>query len=405
MSKQEAEPIGLRAEVAAGIQRTLLAEARRNESAMADVRAAILVAFAFVELWLLSGPSKLGAMLWPAVTVTFGALAAAVGLAAWLRRGGFSPALAWILPAVDAGVAGLRLSFVFALGAAHVAQTQELATVTGVACLLALSGAFRLQPAAAMWSTAVGLALYVVFAVWLGLPLFFAVVHFVAIAGCGAAGWRLTALVARAVHHEVTRLTLRRLLPAEVVDAADADPVALLTEPRSHDATVVVTDLRGFTTWAEHRSPLDVMSRLNELQGMLAGAVLDEGGTVDKFMGDGMLAVFGAPQAAADHADRALRSVSRMRDGMGRFPEFALAVGVHSGEVVVGCLGTGIRMEFTILGDTVNTASRLESATRELGVDVLVSEACRSRAQRALSPLGSIPLRGRTEPVTVFSLP
>lgn len=405
MSSPSPETVGLRAEVAESISRTLLAEARRNEGAMATVRIVVLVAILGVEAWLLSGPSKLGDLVYPAVAVTVGYLGLSSLLVSWLRRGGFSPALAWALPVTDALAAGVRLSFVFAIGRDHVAGTQELATITGVACLLALSGAFRLQQASVAWSTAVGLVFYAVFAAWFGLPLFHASVHLVLIGACGAAGSQITSFVSRAVHHEVTRLTLRRLLPAAVVDEADQDPLALLTEPRSREATVVVTDLRGFTAWAERRTPLDVLSRLNELQGMLAACVLDEGGTVDKFMGDGMLAVFGAPRAVDDHADRALRAVERMRTGMGRFPEFALGVGVHSGEVVVGCLGAGIRLEFTIVGDTVNTASRLESATKDHGVSVLVSDATRQRASRTLEPVGSVPLRGRSEPVTAWRLP
>ena len=126
---------------------------------------------------------------------------------------------------------------------------------------------------------------------------------------------------------------------------------------------------------------------------------------VDKFMGDGMLAVFGAPTASTDHADRALSAVRRMREGMARFPELAVGIGVHSGEIVVGCLGSGIRMEFTILGDTVNTASRLESATKEHGVPVLVSDTTRLRATAPLRELFEIELRGRAEKIRVWTVP
>lgn len=400
----ESEPIALRAELAESIRRTLRSEARRNEGAISLVRVLLLVGLAGIELWLLSGPSLLGARAYPAAALTFGYLAVAVALWSWLRRGGYSSVLPWAAPAADMAVAAVRMGFVFALGAAHVARTQELATVVGVACVLSLSGAFRLQTTSVVWSTALGVALYCGFAAYLGLPLLFAAAHLALIASCGAAGAQITALVSRAVHHEITRLTLGRLLPSAVMDAADEDPLALLTEPRSLDATVVVTDLRGFSTWAEHRSPLEVLSRLNEVQGMLAAAVLAEEGTVDKFMGDGMLSVFGAPQATTDHADRALRAVDRMQAGMARFSEFALGVGVHSGEIVVGCLGSGIRLEFTILGDTVNLASRLESATKDHGVPVLISEAARGRSSRPLRPVGPISVRGRRDPVTVWTM-
>jgi adenylate cyclase len=405
VSQPSSGSVALRAELVDSIRTTLLAEARRTEAAMATVRVLALVGFAAVEVRLLTTPTLLGDAIYPASAVTFSYLLASVGLWWWLSRGGYSPWLSYLLPPLDGAVAAARLSFVFGLGAAQVARTQEMATITGLACLLALSGAFRLQGAAVGWSTGIGLLFYGGFAGWIGLPLFHASVHFVLVAACGAAGAQLTTVVSRAVQHEVTRLTLRRLLPTTVVDAADADPLALLTEPRSLDATVLVTDIRGFTTWAERRSPLEVLSRLNEVQGVLAAAVLAEGGTVDKFMGDGMLAVFGAPQAQPDHADRALRTVDRILAAMRRFPDLTLGIGVHSGELVVGCLGSGIRLEFTVLGDTVNTASRLESATKELPVNVLVSEATRARATRQLSPLAPITLRGRAEPVTVWTMP
>lgn len=397
--------VALRAEVAASIRRTLVAEARRNETALGVVRVLALLGFVGVEGWLLSGPSKLGGLAYPAALLTGGYLVAAVALLGWLSRGGYATALAYLLPVTDALVAAGRLAFVFAIGQEHVQRTQELATALGLACLLAVSGAFRLQTAAVGWSTLVGVTLYAGFAAWIGLPVFHASAHLVLVAACGAAGAQLTGIVSRAVHHEVTRLTLRRLLPASVVDAADADPLALLTEPRSLDATVVVTDLRGFTGWAQHRPPIDVLARLNEVQGVLAAAVLAEGGTVDKFMGDGMLAVFGAPHPEPDHAERALRAVDRIRAAMARFPDFALGIGVHSGEIVVGCLGSGIRLEFTVLGDTVNVASRLEAATKDVGCGVIVSDATRSRAARSLAPLAPLALRGRTEPLTVWTLP
>ena len=129
-------------------------------------------------------------------------------------------------------------------------------------------------------------------------------------------------------------------------------------------------------------SPAEAFALLNEVQGAFARAVKDHGGTVDKFLGDGMLAVFGAPEPMKNHASRAVEAVvairrfmvehnlHREKDGL---PPLRIGVAVHSGPVVAGCLGSGARLEFTIIGDTVNTASRLEGATKDLKTDVLIS--------------------------------
>jgi adenylate cyclase len=395
----------LRVELAASIDHTLQQQARLNELAIARIRVGTVAAACGIEVWLLSGPSALGAVAWRLAGCTFVYLAVAVGVWAALRRGAWSPWLGLVLPLVDAGYMTARVAAVlWVAGVPHAASVQELATVTLMAALLVASGAFRLDARSVALTTSLGVVQYVTFAAWMGMQAFHAAVHLALLLAIGGTSVALTRLVRRAVHSEVTRLTLRRLLPAPVIDAADADPMALLTEPRSVEVTVVVTDLRAFTTWAEHRSPLEVLDLLNAVQGALSSAVAAEGGTVDKFMGDGMLAVFGAPQPLPDHADRAVRAVRAMIVAAERFAPLSLGVGVHSGEVVVGCVGSGIRMEFTVLGDTVNTASRLEGATKDLGVSVLISDATRARCSSPLARVGALPIRGRDGAIEAWTL-
>jgi class 3 adenylate cyclase len=399
-------PAALRSELARSIERTLTEEARNNELTIAAIRVFTLVGAMLVELWLLSGPSAMGEAALPFALITGAYTGAALGCWGVLRRGYWSPWLSAVLPVLDTAYMALRVGGVFVVtGREHVIEVQELATITAMASLLAVSGAYRLDPRAVAWTTALGIALYGAFAHWIGLPLFHASVHLVLIAAIGLAGFGLTRLVRRAVHSEVTRLTLRRLLPAPVIDAADSDPMALLTEPRSLEATVVVTDLRGFTAWAEHRTPLEVLGMLNQVQGALAAIVDEHGGTVDKFMGDGMLAVFGAPRPEPNHADHALAAVARMCEVMSRFDGLRPGIGVHSGEVVVGCVGSGIRMEFTVVGDTVNTASRLEAATKDHGVPVLISDSTQKRTRVLLAAVGELAIRGRQERLMAWTLP
>ncbi|MEZ4234905.1 MAG: adenylate/guanylate cyclase domain-containing protein [Myxococcota bacterium] len=406
MAERRGAEGALRAELAESIDRTLQQQARLNELAIARIRVGTLLAAAGIELWLVSGPTSLGSAAPYLATWTAAYLLAAVGVWAALRRGAWANWVGLVLPLLDATYMLGRMAAIFLIsGWQRAAAVQELTTVMGMAALLVATGAFRLDTRAVALTTTLGVAMYLGFAAWIGLRPFHASVHLALLLAIGGTSVALTRLVRRAVQSEVTRLTLRRLLPAPVIDAADSDPMALLTEPRSVEVTVVVTDLRAFTTWAEHRTPLEVLDLLNSVQGALSDIVLDEGGTVDKFMGDGMLAVFGAPQPLADHADRAVSAVRRMLKAAERFaPPLALGVGVHTGEVVVGCVGSGVRMEFTVLGDTVNTASRLEGATKQAGVPVLISDATRARCTVALQPVGTVPIRGRDAGIDAFTV-
>jgi class 3 adenylate cyclase len=232
--------------------------------------------------------------------------------------------------------------------------------------------------------------------------------------GTGLLGMWMTDVVRTSMRSEVARTILTRFVAPTVVDRAHKDPLKLITEPRSMDSTVVVTDLRGFTSLSERAPPPVVLEFLNRVQGTLADVVHRHGGTIDKFMGDGMLAVFGAPEPQADHAARAIRAAADMVNAVhaidrGSDARVRIGVGVHSGEVVAGCLGSGAKLEFTVIGDTVNTASRLETLTKEKGVSALVSEETLRRAEGSkglppLAPVGEVVLRGRAAPLSVHRI-
>jgi class 3 adenylate cyclase len=288
----------------------------------------------------------------------------------------------------------------------------ELATVTLGAALLMVSGGFRLSRASLVATTCTGLFLYLWFAAQTRVSGGQVAVHLVVLLAIAAAVELLTRQVRRAVRSEVARVTLSRFLPDGLVEGAHHDPLALVSRPRSVEATVLVSDIRGFTRWAEDRAPLEVLTRLNVLQGKLAAVVREHGGMVDKFMGDGMLAVFGVPEERSDHAARALAAAVDMQRAVRELPGegedgFTIGVGVHTGELVVGVLGSGVRMEFTVLGDTVNTASRLESRTKDQGLPVLISAATVRAASAGdrLRRVGEVTLRGRIRPIELWTLP
>lgn len=157
--------------------------------------------------------------------------------------------------------------------------------------------------------------------------------------------------------------------------------------PREVELAILFSDIRGFTTFSESQLPYDVVHILNRYFQAMGTAIHDQGGYIDKYMGDGIMALFGLEGGTAAEACRsAIQAARGMLERLGEENEhleaqfdtrFRMGVGIHTGVVVVGEMGHPERMQFTALGDAVNVASRIESATKEAGVPILVSEAVR----------------------------
>ncbi len=175
---------------------------------------------------------------------------------------------------------------------------------------------------------------------------------------------------------------------------------------------VLFSDLRGFTSFSEGKEPAVVVDRLNQYFDRMVDAISRNGGTVDKFIGDAVMATFGGlipvdnPAVAALNASLAMRAeLKTLNEEWGKQGLSPLdnGIGVHFGDVLQGPIGSSTRKEFTVIGDVVNTASRLESVTKELGCPVVFSAVAREHlpeAQRAtLTPLGDIKLKGKAEAV------
>ncbi|MEN0063491.1 MAG: adenylate/guanylate cyclase domain-containing protein [Myxococcota bacterium] len=394
-------------ELATAIDRTLQTESRHNEIAIAWVRAVAFVGLAAMETYYWVADSGLE---WFHRVPTYAYLALSVGLLFALRSGWHPSWLRIGLPLLDATVIVGRIQATFThIDLAVLEQIMELATAALGASLLVVTGGFRMSRSSLWVSTLAGLFIYLWFAAQTRLDAAQMVVHVVLLVGVAAATAMLTQQVRRAVRSEVARVTLARFLPHRVVDGIHQDPIGLVTQPRAVRATVLVSDIRGFTTWAESRSPIEVLAALNVIQGRLAAVVVDHHGVVDKFMGDGMLAVFGVPESREDHADLAVRAALAMQQAVSELATgdvaFRVGIGVHTGELVVGCLGSGLRMEFTVLGDTVNTASRLEALTKEVDLPLLVSGATvAERGPEGLGRVADVQLRGRIETVDVWTM-
>lgn len=185
------------------------------------------------------------------------------------------------------------------------------------------------------------------------------------------------------------------------------------------ELTIMFTDIRAFSTLAEKMRPWEIAELLNRHFNLLAGCIEAEGGTVDKYIGDSIMAFWGAPDEMADHAARALRAAAAIQhavlDDIRRQRliggvEVAVRVGIHTGPVVVGNIGSESRLNYTVVGDTVNIASRIEALAKESNPTddcvVLLSEATARAGGAAfdLAPLGEYTVRGRSGTVDVYRL-
>ena len=174
------------------------------------------------------------------------------------------------------------------------------------------------------------------------------------------------------------------------------------------DVSVLFLDIRGFTAFAERSKPQEVVALLNGFWELVVPVLLKHGGHANKFIGDGLLGVFGAPDRYEDHADRAvtaaLEIVALVRE---RYADHVgVGVGVNTGRVIAGTVGGGGRVEFTVIGDAVNTASRVEAATRETGDDVLITDATRVMLRSVSCEFDErppMPLKGKRRTVRLWA--
>jgi adenylate cyclase len=207
--------------------------------------------------------------------------------------------------------------------------------------------------------------------------------------------------------------TFGRFVSRDVADAVLAGRVPLEGEKRV--VSILFQDIRGFTALSEKLDPATLLNVLNRFFTEVVGAVEAEGGVVKQFTGDGVMALFGAPQAREDHAQRAVRAALGIVARLERlnvtlqekgFPALSIGIGIHTGEVVAGLIGPDERVEYGVVGEAVNLAARVESLTKDVVTTILVSGeiAAYLDASFTVGRMELLPVKGKTDLVRVVEI-
>ncbi|TGL61741.1 adenylate/guanylate cyclase domain-containing protein [Leptospira sarikeiensis] len=227
---------------------------------------------------------------------------------------------------------------------------------------------------------------------------------------------RTLIMIRRIGEGEAQRSLLSRYFSPGMVEEMMTNPDVL--EGRRQTATILFTDIRNFTALSENMDPLELSRFLSSIRETLTDCVFEFGGTLDKYIGDAVMATFGTPYPSADPASDAIRALQcgqKMLEKLGEFNKdrgskglepVRIGIGIHTGEVFSGNIETSRRAEFTVIGDAVNTASRIESLTKNFGKELLVSEETWKLAGANFvgETLPPVQVKGKEKPVTVVAV-
>ena len=211
------------------------------------------------------------------------------------------------------------------------------------------------------------------------------------------------------------RSAFQHYLNQSVMDQMLRDPERLKLGGEKKEMTVLFSDIRGFTSLSEKMTPEALVKFINGYLTPMTQIVFEQGGTLDKYIGDALMAFWGAPIDQPDHAVRACHAALRFNEKLSELkavwksehlPEVDIGVGINSGSMIVGNMGSHLRFDYTVMGDAVNLASRLEGLNKEYGTRLLISESTYRLAQTTMLArrLGAVRVKGKKEPVGLYEL-
>ncbi|MCF8092808.1 MAG: adenylate/guanylate cyclase domain-containing protein [Desulfotignum sp.] len=215
--------------------------------------------------------------------------------------------------------------------------------------------------------------------------------------------------------HRWVKKSFSQYLSPEVIDILVKEPEQLRLGGEEKELTVIMADIRDFTSLSENLAPGELTTLLNLYLGELTDVILDNGGTLDKYMGDAIMAFFGAPLDDDQHPEKACQAAIQMCERLDEkrkewidqgLPDLRFGVGLSSGPMVVGNLGSNRRFDYSVIGDNVNLAARLEGLSKVYGIEVIISEQTRNRLDDSFvcRELDMVQVKGRQAPVRIFEL-
>jgi adenylate cyclase len=229
----------------------------------------------------------------------------------------------------------------------------------------------------------------------------------------GAVAEAINSMVVGLRERDRVKQTFAHYVSQQVMDSLLKSGQEIKLHGHRRRISVLFSDIRGFSTISERLPPEKVVQILNEYFEQMVEVIFRNGGTLDKFLGDGLMVIFGAPEDDEYQEQRALRTAIEMQRELGILAkkwesegvQLRIGIGINSGPAIVGNIGSSRRMEYTAIGDTVNLASRLESVTKDLGVGILISEYTYNalRGTGSFRQMGSVTVKGRTEAVLTYT--
>jgi adenylate cyclase len=212
-----------------------------------------------------------------------------------------------------------------------------------------------------------------------------------------------------------TREAFGRYLNPEIADKVSENPDLLALGGERRELTVLFSDIRGFTTISEGLEPEALVELLNVYLGAMTDVIFEQDGTLDKYIGDAIMAVWGAPMPRPDHAAAACRAAIGMSESLAAntddwqargWPRLAAGIGVHTGDMIVGNMGSDRHVSYTVIGDNVNLGARLEGLTKNYGVEVIISEVTRAAAgdEFLTRELDLVAVKGKAEAARIYEL-